>query len=417
MKITWFVVVLCVGLALCGPSFNKHRRSSVNGNGNMPRRKRAVFVKKLWINNEIPYRIDGRGFDAGQIATIKDAMRRWESVSCVRFVERQEEHLQGVVFLGTGGCQSYIGATRFAEQPLYLGRGCFRMKGIVLHELGHVLGLLHEHSRPDRDKYVNVTVDVWDKYYTEYVKASWKNVLTFGLPYDYLSVMHYKDSTKTTMAAKEKTSSSDQDCFPGDGQLLLDNGNMVDMKDLSTGHRVLTVQAGRRVFTEVKTFLKRYIHQNTTYRTLITEQGHHVTMSYNHLIFASATNTSANMESRFAMSVKPGDYIFTTKACGRDLCPERVVQVSVSLKQGLYVPVTDAGTLVVNGIFASCYASCPHHLGHLFVSPFRWFPWLLDPWQQDGYSPIISGLEYLASRFLPMSLSQGVKTASTSQFR
>ena len=29
-------------------------------------------------------------------------------------------------------------------------------------------------------------------------------------------------------------------CFPGDVQLLLDNGRMVEMKDLSPGHRVLT---------------------------------------------------------------------------------------------------------------------------------------------------------------------------------
>ncbi|XP_041356210.1 indian hedgehog protein-like [Gigantopelta aegis] len=213
---------------------------------------------------------------------------------------------------------------------------------------------------------------------------------------------------------RRRTPSSLPSCFPGDGQLLLDNGNMVDMKGLRTGDRVLTIQAGRRVFSEVKTFIKRHPHQNTTYRTLITEQGNHVTMSDNHLIFVSARNTSTKMESRFAMSVKPGDYIFTTKSCKRDLCPERVVQISLSTKQGLYVPVTAAGTLVVGGIFASCYSCLPHHLEHFFLTPFRWFPWLLDPWKQDGFSPIISGLENIAGRFLPMSFPHSVKSASTS---
>ena len=53
------------------------------------------------------------------------------------------------------------------------------------------------------------------------------------------------------------------------------------------------------MFTEVKTFLKRRPYENTTYLTLVTEQGSHVTMSENHIIFVSSTNKSADMESRY----------------------------------------------------------------------------------------------------------------------
>ena len=39
---------------------------------------------------------------------------------------------------------------------------------------------------------------------------------------------------------------------------------------------------------------------------------------------------------RTAQSVKRGDYIFTTKYCPRGLCPELVVELSLSVKQGKY---------------------------------------------------------------------------------
>ena len=29
-------------------------------------------------------------------------------------------------------------------------------KGNIMHEIGHTLGLAHEHARPDRDQYVDI---------------------------------------------------------------------------------------------------------------------------------------------------------------------------------------------------------------------------------------------------------------------
>ncbi|XP_041372396.1 indian hedgehog protein-like [Gigantopelta aegis] len=127
-------------------------------------------------------------------------------------------------------------------------------------------------------------------------------------------------------------------------------------------------------------------------------------MTGNHLLFASTNNQSTGMEARSASSVKRGDYIFSTKSCPRGLCPERVVQISFSTKQGLYVPVTDAGTLVVDGLFASCYSFIQHDLAHLLTVFFCWFPWILEPWQQDGFSPILSSLQYLGTVILPKSV-------------
>jgi hypothetical protein len=58
----------------------------------------------------------------------------------------------------------------------------------VAHEIGHALGLIHEHSRPDRDLYVYIRpglkLDAY-KLYRDSVAA------TYGQPYDVGSIMHY----------------------------------------------------------------------------------------------------------------------------------------------------------------------------------------------------------------------------------
>ena len=59
--------------------------------------------------------------------------------------------------------------------------GCDQFSS-VLHEIGHTIGFVHEHSRPDRDKYVEISISKasnknYRKYGTRYVD-------TFDLPYD-----------------------------------------------------------------------------------------------------------------------------------------------------------------------------------------------------------------------------------------
>lgn len=43
-------------------------------------------------------------------------------------------------------------------QAISIGKNCDKF-GIVVHELGHVIGFWHEHTRPDRDEHVSIIKD------------------------------------------------------------------------------------------------------------------------------------------------------------------------------------------------------------------------------------------------------------------
>ena len=53
-------------------------------------------------------------------------------------------------------CYSRIGRDpNDKEQVISIGLGCERL-GTVVHETMHALGFFHEHTRPDRDKYITL---------------------------------------------------------------------------------------------------------------------------------------------------------------------------------------------------------------------------------------------------------------------
>ena len=41
------------------------------------------------------------------------------------------------------------------KQVLSLGKGC-QTKGVIIHELLHALGMMHEHCRPDRNQFIRI---------------------------------------------------------------------------------------------------------------------------------------------------------------------------------------------------------------------------------------------------------------------
>ena len=81
-------------------------------------------------------------------------MKSLEERTCIKFVEQTSEK-SFLLFKQLKGCFSAIGVQGRGAQPVSIGVGC-GVKPVVIHEIMHALGFVHEQSRLDRDNYVDV---------------------------------------------------------------------------------------------------------------------------------------------------------------------------------------------------------------------------------------------------------------------
>ena len=67
--------------------------------------------------------------------------------------------------------------------------------GNIIHELGHIIGFFHEHSRSDRDNYIKINLaNVKEGNQDQYRKYEDGNIIDYGVKYDLFSIMHYSGS-------------------------------------------------------------------------------------------------------------------------------------------------------------------------------------------------------------------------------
>ncbi|CAF0757758.1 unnamed protein product [Didymodactylos carnosus] len=150
-------------LLKCDQQSNKNANLTMTSNDmySVPiiqkRSKRAVTAIEdhIWPDGIIPYEIV-YNFSGYHMAQLLEAMSMWENETCIVFVQRLPHHNSWLsITCGECGCCSQVGKQGTGAHILSLGLKCDK-HGIIAHELGHAIGFWHEHTRPDRDQYVEI---------------------------------------------------------------------------------------------------------------------------------------------------------------------------------------------------------------------------------------------------------------------
>ena len=164
--------------------------------------------KLRWHNGIVPYEINDQDFPLkdNRRATIQAAIDHWNQNTVISLRPRSNEKDYVQFVAASGSCSSAVGR-KGGRQTIGCDLNTFR-RGSIIHEIGHAVGLFHEHTREDRDRFVTVHFDnIKDDRKFAYEKKN-KKAHDVG-PYDYGSIMHYPgrgtnfaiDTSKNTITA------------------------------------------------------------------------------------------------------------------------------------------------------------------------------------------------------------------------
>jgi astacin len=144
---------------------------------------------RRWPDARLIY--DAANITPTQAELFREQCAVWERRTKIRCVARTNESGGYVIIEGQQGHHSSSTVGYPGPRSVgYVNLCCFENSRMVAHEIGHALGMAHEHVRSNRGRYISIQ---WKNIQEGANQRQFKrrsNIEVYG-PYDFLSVMHY----------------------------------------------------------------------------------------------------------------------------------------------------------------------------------------------------------------------------------
>ena len=184
---------------------------------------------------------------------------------------------------------------------------------------------------------------------------------------------------KYTCSITPKPESSS--CFPSSSQVRLSDGTLKPLSDLKVNDRILVNH--RQTYEPVISFIHAkheglYSFLALQIQSTVTNQTSTLFVSPNHLIFEFDSK-----EAYFASQFRLGQRVQYIE--NDEIVPGEIVNIELSYKTGYYAPLTPSGTVVIDNVVASNYATVSNHkLAHRVMGIYRW--WISLAGAQSTYN-------------------------------
>ncbi|XP_030768223.1 sonic hedgehog protein A [Sitophilus oryzae] len=156
-------------------------------------------------------------------------------------------------------------------------------------------------------------------------------------------------------------------CFTGESTVLTSTGVQRPLSQLRVGESILATDPSTKklVFSEVLLFLDYDPTQNRQFLHITLKSGRTLTVTPNHLVSLTDGRTV------FAETLVVNQKLLVSDSV-ETLNEDIIINITRVYRRGVYAPLTRAGTVVVNGIVASCYATVDSQdIAHYAFMPLR----------------------------------------------
>jgi len=183
-------------------------------------------------------------------------------------------------------------------------------------------------------------------------------------------------------------------CFYKNSEVYTKSGPTT-MSELVLGDQLATyTETEGKIFTKFLGWLDRG-SSISGFLEITTPSGRKVTLTENHIIFVE---NNKRHQPKYAGDVTLEDTIYTLE--NEKLQETTIASIKRVSLQGYRTPLTETGTLLVDGILCSCYASFDHNLAQIAIYPVKLWPYLLEDSQSqhvDGVRTVVKAMKQIAT--------------------